>query len=95
MIIGMLDGLGFPAASLFGWIVILVEILGGAALIVGWNVRKVVWPLVIILAVATLTTAVPALGSSPMATVVLLFHLVGIAGLVSLYYSGPGCHAIK
>ena len=94
-IIGMLDGLGFPAASLFWWIVILSEIIFGAALIVGWKVRKTVWPLVVILVVATIATAIPVLGGGPMATIVFLFHLVGIAGLVSLYYTGSGCHAIK
>ena len=89
-IIGMLDGMGFPAASLFGWIVILVEVFFGLALILGYYTKYVVWPLVVILLVAMITVTIPSFGQNPMAYINLLFHIVAISGLVSLYLSGPG-----
>lgn len=96
MIIGMLGGMGFPAATLLGWIVILVEILGGVAVLVGWKLKQVVWPLVVILAVALFAVHVPSiLAKAPMAMPMALFHLLGIGALVSLYFSGAGKYAIK
>src|SRR3989338_10219195 len=55
MIAGMLGGLGFPAPAFFGWLLLLSEIVFGALLIVGWKVKYAIWPLVIVLFVATLT----------------------------------------
>ena len=95
MIIGMLGELGFPATSFFGWILILSEILFGISVLIGWKVKYTVWPLVIILAVATITVGLPALGSSPMAMINVIFHVLGIAALVSLYLSGPGAYAVE
>ena len=95
MIIGMLGDLGFPAASLFGWILLLSEVGFGAAVLVGYKVKQTVWPLVLILAVATLKVGLPALGTSPMAMINVSFHLLGIAALISLYLTGPGEKAMK
>ncbi len=95
MIVGMLGELGFPAAAFFGWVLLLSEIVFGAAVLVGWKTRYTVWPLAVVLAVATLIVGLPALGSSPMAMVNVLFHLLGIAALASIYLTGPGAYAQK
>ena len=38
-VVGMLTGLGFPAPSLFAWILILSEILFGVAILARWNLK--------------------------------------------------------
>lgn len=94
MIISMLSDLGFPGPAFFGWVLILSEIIFGAALVVGYKVKWTVWPLVIILAVATITVHLPTLGT-PMGHINVLFHLVGIAGLLVISASGPGACALS
>lgn len=95
-ITGMLAGVGFPAAALFAWIVLLSEIIFGIALVIGWRTQKTAWPLVIILIVATLFFGLPGIDmANPMSIMNVLWHLVGIAGLLSVIYTGPGKHRIK
>ena len=96
MIIGMLDGMGVPLATLMGWVLLLSEIVFGASILVGWKLKKTVWPLAVIMAIALFAVHVPAwMSGAPMALISVLFHLVGIAGLISLYYSGAGAYAVK
>ena len=96
MIIGMLDGLGFPAATLFGWVLLLSEIVFGGAVLAGWNVRKTVWPLVLITAVALFTVHFPAwFAAKPMALISVLFHVLAITALVSVSFSGAGEMKVK
>jgi putative oxidoreductase len=95
MIIGMLGSLGFPAAGFFGWLLILVEIAGGVALLAGWKVKYAVWPLAVVLLVAMLRVHIPGIGTTPMAEIVALFHLVAIGGLVSVFLSGSGALAVE
>ncbi len=96
MIIGMLTGMGIPAPALAGWLVLLSEIIFGAALLAGWRLKKVVWPLVLILVVALFMVHIPNwIAAAPMAMPMALFHVLGIAALVSLYFSGPGAKAVK
>ncbi len=77
------------------WILILVEVLGGAALILGWQIRWTIAPLFVILVVALFTMHLGqfALGGSD--TVRALFQLVGIAALINLYLTGPGEYALS
>tara|TARA_Y100000310_G_C20573206_1_gene759106 strand:+ start:704 stop:1102 length:399 start_codon:yes stop_codon:yes gene_type:complete len=95
MIIGMLGSMGIPAASLMGWIVILSEIVFGAAVLVGWKLKKTVWPLVVIMGVAIIAMVIPSFGTNPMAMINLLFHLTAIGALISLYLTGPGAYTVK
>ena len=96
MIAGMLGDLGFPAPLFFGWVLLLSEIVFGATVLAGWRLKYTVWPLVIIAAVALFTVHFPAwLAKQPMALISVLFHLLGIAALVSLYFSGSGAYAVK
>jgi len=90
-IIGMLGGLGFPLAGFFAWILLLSEIIFGASLIVGHKVKFAVWPLFIILSVALLLVAIPNLDLSNNSSVMaVLWHLVGLTGLMSIKASGSG-----
>ncbi len=91
-IIGMLSGLGFPGAALFGWILILSEIVFGIALIVGYKVRLAVIPLIIILIVAILTVHIKDT-ANPMMVIDILLRLGAIASLNLLRHTGNGCFA--
>jgi len=94
-VIGMLGSLGFPAPAFWGWLLLLSEIIFGLALVFGFKVKWTVWPLVIVLLVATFTVYVPKLGTPEGNPVQVLFHLLGMAGLVSLFFTGPGRWAVK
>lgn len=95
MIIGMLGGLGFPAPTFFGWVLLLSEIAFGASVFLGWKVKYTVWPLTIVLLVAVVTVYVPKLATDPMAMITILFHFLGIASLVNLALTGPGAFAVS
>ena len=92
-ITGMLSGLGFPAPSFLAWILLLSEIIFGASLIVGWKTRYTTWPLVVVLLVATLTVAIAGALQNPAGWINVLFHLLGIAALISIFSEGPGAWA--
>jgi putative oxidoreductase len=55
----ILHALGMPAPALFAWITILVELLGGLAILVGVLIPLVTFPMVAVLAVATFTVHLP------------------------------------
>jgi len=96
MIIGMLGGLGFPAPLFFGWLLLLSEIVFGALIIVGWRIGLVVWPLITILGIATITVHIPRwLSAEPMGLIFVIMHFLGIAALLSIFLTGPGAFAIK
>jgi putative oxidoreductase len=88
-IIGMLGGIGFPAAAFFGWLLLLSEIIFGAAILVGYKVRYTAWPLAIILAVALVTVTIPSPDQGIMSAN-FYFHIISIAALVSIAFTGPG-----
>jgi len=90
-ITGILSGLGFPLAGFLTWIVLLSEIIFGASLIVGHKVKFAVWPLFIILLVALVIVILPAVElSNTQSVITLLWHLVGLTGLLSIKATGPG-----
>ena len=91
-IIGMLGGIGFPAAAFFGWLLILVEIVFGALVLVGYKVKYTAWPIAAVLAIAWITVTVPTAGiSSPNS----FFHLLGIAAMITIALTGPGKWAVS
>jgi len=90
-IIGMLSGLGFPGSTLFGWLLILSEIVFGAMLLVGYKVRFSAWPLAIVLAIAWVLVIVPTDGIRAPNS---LFHLIAISGLITIALTGPGKYAM-
>ena len=72
------------------WVLILTEIVGGAALILGWQVKifSALLGIILVVALFKMHLAQFALGGGD--TVRALFQLVGIAALVNLYLTGPG-----
>jgi len=44
---------GLPAPELFAWAAALIELIGGALIIVGWQTRRVAWALAVYTLVAT------------------------------------------
>lgn len=89
----MLDAIGFPAAGILAWILAISELLFGTAVLLGYKVKYAVWPLILILAVATITVHIPS--TDPMKWINVLFHLVAIAGLFLLTKCGPGMWALS
>lgn len=88
---GMLTNMGFPIAMAFAWILILSELIFGALILVGYKTKYTSWPLAIILAVAWIVAVVPNGGISSTNS---FFHLMGIAGLITIALTGPGKWAI-
>ena len=99
MVVGMVGGLPVFGAFLpafWAWVLILAELVGGAALLAGWKTRMAVWPLAIILVVALLTVHLPAVDwANPMTVVPLFFHLIALAGLFAVYLLGNGLYAME
>ena len=83
--------MGFPIAVVFAWILIIVEVLGGAALIFSIQTEKTIWPLFIVLLVALLLVHLPSFSlSNPQSLMNTLWVLVGLGALLSLHSTGPG-----
>jgi len=51
---GYMTKMGLPAPELFAWLAALIELIGGALIVIGWQTRKVAWFMVLYLIVATL-----------------------------------------
>ena len=83
----MLTNLGFPASNFLAWVLLLSEILFGFAILLGWKLKYTVWPLVIILVVAVFKVSIPSAQGNYISV---LFHILGIMALLSLYFTGPG-----
>ena len=86
-VVGMLDRLGFPGPTFWAWLLILVELVCGASVLVGFKLKWVTVPLAVVLVVAIATN--PGGGiMNPLKDASLL------AGLVSLWLSGAGAWAL-
>ncbi|MDO8642021.1 MAG: DoxX family protein [Candidatus Woesearchaeota archaeon] len=87
----MLGQIGFPIPTLFGWLLLLSEVVFGGALILGYKARYAVWPLMLVLVVALFTVHIPNMSfGNGMSMITVLFHLLGIAALLNIYALGPG-----
>lgn len=76
---GFLDGMGFPIAIFFAWVLILSETLGGLALLANKFVKWATIPLMIIMIVAAFTANL----KNPVS---LLMHLVVASNLFLFGY---------
>jgi putative oxidoreductase len=85
----MLTGLGFPAAVALSWLVIALEVAGGAALIVGLLVRPIALLFAIEMIVSSLTVKLE-LGFAPEAATGIELDLALLASSVVLLILGPG-----
>ena len=93
-ITGMLTGLGFPMPQVLAWVLLLSEIIFGISLVLGFKTKYTVWPLVIIMAVIVVKIAVPGALEDPSGWVNVMFHLVSIGALITVFLEGPGAYAI-
>ncbi|MEK6843951.1 MAG: DoxX family protein, partial [Nanoarchaeota archaeon] len=73
------------------WILILSEAIFGALILVGYKVKYTAWPLAFVLLIAEILVVIPngGIGSSNS-----FFHLIGIAGLITIALTGPGKWAL-
>jgi putative oxidoreductase len=85
----MLTGLGFPAPTILSWFVTLLEVVGGAALIVGLLVRPIALLFAIEMVVSSWTVKVP-LGIAPEGASGLELDLALLASTIVLVILGPG-----
>lgn len=91
MVSGMLSGLGFPIAVVFTWILILIEIIFGVMLLIGIKTEIAVWPLFIVLLIALLLVGIPSFNMTDVQSIMnILWHLVGLAGLLTISSTGSG-----
>lgn len=82
-VVQMLTKIGFPAPLAFAWLLIIVELLFGAAVLTGFQLKYTTVPLAIVLVVAVAVN----IAAQPMGA---LKDVALLAMLVSLWLSGPG-----
>ena len=80
----MLEGLGFPAAGFFAWVLALVEFLGGLALIFGVYIRFAAKLLAIAMLIALFVAHVP----GPFSEAMSAFTFLG--GSLAIMFLGGG-----
>ena len=94
---GYFDSLGLPAAALLVWVVIAIEVLGGIALILGYQTRLVAIGLAIFTVVASIAGhafwAAPA-DAAFIAQLLFYKNIAVTGGLLILASSGPGSISI-
>ena len=78
---GMLAGIGFPAAGFFAWLLALVELLGGVALVLGIYIRMAAKLLAITMVVALFTVLLPGPFQQAMAAIALLGSSIAVVYL--------------
>lgn len=86
----MLSGIGFPAPGFFAWLLALVELLGGIAVILGVYIRMAAKLLAIVMIVALFTVHIPGPFAGMMAPLALLGSTIAIALL-----GGGGMQVMK
>ncbi len=94
---GMMKGVGFPAPSFFLVCAILIEIIGGILLVVGYKVRWASLALIVFLVPATLifhaaNLSDPSQGQQQMIEV--LKNLAILGALVKFVADGAGAYAL-
>lgn len=104
--VGMLQGIGVPAPGLMSWVVALVEVAGGLALLLGVWVAIAAVPLIVNMLVAMFTVHLPNgfnfLNITGMTDAGPQFGMPGVevnllylAGLLSLVFSGAGALSVE
>ena len=85
----MLTGLGFPAPLILAWFVTLLELVGGAALVVGLLVRPIALLFAIEMIVSSMSVKLP-LGIAPRGATGIELDLALFAAAVVLVILGSG-----
>ena len=87
---GMVEGLGLPAAGLLAWVVVLVELIGGALLILGWRVGQAAGVLVVFLVLTVLLVHNPLSDAAQLGTALKNLAIAGGLLYVLAYGAGEG-----
>jgi putative oxidoreductase len=85
----MMTGLGFPVPVLLSWFVLLLELVGGAALLVGLLVRPIALLFAIEMVVSSITVKL-SLGFAPQGATGIELDLALLAVTLALVILGPG-----
>jgi uncharacterized membrane protein YphA (DoxX/SURF4 family) len=88
--IGMLESMSFPIPFVLGWVVIICEILCGAAIIIGWNTKKATIPLLVIIIIGLIIGIITLDISNQASIMNVMWHLVGLAALSHISTVGSG-----
>jgi putative oxidoreductase len=83
MVVGMLDNMGFPGPAFWAWLLIAVELLCGASVLLGFQIKWTTIPLAVVMIVVISTTDQVMTGVSI------------LSGLASLWLSGAGYWALS
>jgi len=75
----LLDGIGFPAAGFFAWLLAVTEFLGGIGLILGIWVRCFAKLLFVVMLVALFTVHIPGSFAGAMTPIALLGSTLAVA----------------
>ncbi len=96
-ITGFLQSVGIPAAGFFGWLLPLVEIIGGLALIFGLATRLAALLLAVVMVVAIIKVKLAVGLIVPMAQpgVGMELDLAILAGLLAILLEGPGRFSLE
>lgn len=79
----MLLEMGFPITAILAWILIIIEILCGAAVLIGWKIKYTTIPLALLLFVSLVISPLGGMAHSLKDAVILL-------ATVALWLLGPG-----
>jgi putative oxidoreductase len=85
----MMTGLGFPVPVVLSWFVLLLELVGGAALIAGLLVRPIALLFAVEMVVSSVTVKL-AVGFAPQGATGIELDLALLAAALALVILGPG-----
>ena len=83
-IVGMIEGQGLPMAILLAWVVVILKIGAGGALMLGWHTKEAAMGLLIFTGLATLFFHLN------LEDINLFKNLAIMGGLLYAYVYGPG-----
>jgi putative oxidoreductase len=89
--------LGFPMPEVVAWVAIVIEIGGGALLILGWQTRRISWLLILFVVIATLMAHRFWEFDAPAYAAQLSLFLKNVAiigGLLYIIVFGPGALSV-
>lgn len=89
-LITLFDSWNFILPGVIAWTIILTELIFGIMVLVGFKVKYTAWPLIILLTIFTIVIVIP-FGS----ITTILFHVLGLAVLISLVLRGGGKFSIS
>ena len=89
----MLTGINFIAPTFFAWVLLLSELIFGLAVLVGYKVKYTALPLAFVMLVAEVMVVIPNPDQGILSTSS-FFHLIAMAGLLTIALEGPGKWAI-